>query len=54
MGKKAIIKIPVCDQCGAMLGEPEKHRVIHSFPPKINIRSFSIILPEEEKNGNGN
>ena len=50
MGKKARIDIPVCDQCGAMLGLPEQHRVVHSFPPKINIRSFSIILPEEKKN----
>lgn len=42
------VTLPVCDQCGAIIGDIEVHKLVHSFSPKFVNKEFNIKEPKKK------
>lgn len=36
------VTLDVCDQCGAVIGDTEVHKLVHSFSPKFVKKDFTV------------
>ena len=44
------VTLDVCDQCGAVVGSTESHKLIHSFSPKFYKQDFKIKVEAKPLN----